>query len=585
MPERFEGGCLSPNTGLENPMLVMSSFRAETHVAQQSRRDKLRVQHSTSTSNHSIQDFQASMLNSVADPDHHPRSLRNYDIVYDPSTAIFSSEMLNFTSSAAAAAATEPSGGGGPSSIENNHHLASHSSSVPASCSYWNKGPSPSQTPGGDWNLVSYASGNQGSQLFVGGVKEGNNISSSSPSYIKPPPYSHLHDLSTQEGNPQKQHYGELHYNPTVFYQNAIPDVVPSSSSSSGFEMAGQGSWVDAGNELLLLPSFGNVGQTAWMNRPTAGSGGGAAEGSQQWVGDHDFVAEKREGGGGGGLSLSLSSHSPSDLRVVAQLEQSPQDSKTGCLGGYYCSYAKSPVGSMSRSLGNSLQSIIVGSSSSDHIRRGGTAGPLGPFTGYATILKNSKFLKPAQQLLDELCSVMGPKRTSEAAGSDRDKGSNASMSCDTATNGETEAGGRGGNSGVSTCSFYSSTEGGSGSGSGSGGSGGGDGGNGGSGGGCQHFRPEFHKKKAKLLYMQEEVSFLASSLIPFCMGVVLGSASRSDFSLLLNFLSLVFLALVFLLGIAMDAYHHPASAKSINKLPPHGRNVDIDNPSSDPSC
>ncbi|CAN6442881.1 unnamed protein product [Victoria cruziana] len=31
---------------------------------------------------------------------------------------------------------------------------------------------------------------------------------------------------------------------------------------------------------------------------------------------------------------------------------------------------------------------------------------PMGPFTGYATVLKNSKFLKPAQQLMDELCNV-----------------------------------------------------------------------------------------------------------------------------------------------------------------------------------
>ncbi|KAK6118105.1 hypothetical protein DH2020_048154 [Rehmannia glutinosa] len=30
--------------------------------------------------------------------------------------------------------------------------------------------------------------------------------------------------------------------------------------------------------------------------------------------------------------------------------------------------------------------------------------GPLGPFTGYATILRSSKFLRPAQVLLDELC-------------------------------------------------------------------------------------------------------------------------------------------------------------------------------------
>jgi hypothetical protein len=31
---------------------------------------------------------------------------------------------------------------------------------------------------------------------------------------------------------------------------------------------------------------------------------------------------------------------------------------------------------------------------------------PLGPFTGYASVLKGSRFLKPAQQLLDEICYV-----------------------------------------------------------------------------------------------------------------------------------------------------------------------------------
>ncbi|KAJ0228882.1 BEL1-like homeodomain protein 9 [Hirschfeldia incana] len=33
-------------------------------------------------------------------------------------------------------------------------------------------------------------------------------------------------------------------------------------------------------------------------------------------------------------------------------------------------------------------------------------SGPLGPFTGYASILKGSRFLKPAQILLDEFCNV-----------------------------------------------------------------------------------------------------------------------------------------------------------------------------------
>ncbi|CAN1253063.1 BEL1-like homeodomain protein 8 [Linum perenne] len=40
-----------------------------------------------------------------------------------------------------------------------------------------------------------------------------------------------------------------------------------------------------------------------------------------------------------------------------------------------------------------------------------GYNGPLGPFTGYATILKSSRFLKPAQELMEQWCggnSVMG---------------------------------------------------------------------------------------------------------------------------------------------------------------------------------
>ncbi|KAK4419015.1 BEL1-like homeodomain protein 9 [Sesamum alatum] len=43
---------------------------------------------------------------------------------------------------------------------------------------------------------------------------------------------------------------------------------------------------------------------------------------------------------------------------------------------------------------------------------------PLGPFTGYASVLKGSRFLKPAQQLLEELCDV-GRGIYSEKMGAD----------------------------------------------------------------------------------------------------------------------------------------------------------------------
>lgn len=50
-------------------------------------------------------------------------------------------------------------------------------------------------------------------------------------------------------------------------------------------------------------------------------------------------------------------------------------------------------------------------------------SGPLGPFTGYATILKSSKFLKPAQQLLDQLCAATfnGPSFPDASASVDAD--------------------------------------------------------------------------------------------------------------------------------------------------------------------
>ena len=42
---------------------------------------------------------------------------------------------------------------------------------------------------------------------------------------------------------------------------------------------------------------------------------------------------------------------------------------------------------------------IVLRSSSSSLV-------PLGPFTGYASVLKGSRFLKPAQMLLEEVCDV-----------------------------------------------------------------------------------------------------------------------------------------------------------------------------------
>lgn len=44
--------------------------------------------------------------------------------------------------------------------------------------------------------------------------------------------------------------------------------------------------------------------------------------------------------------------------------------------------------------------------STSNEVSRSTSSLPFGPFTGYASILKGSRFLKPAQQLLEEFCDV-----------------------------------------------------------------------------------------------------------------------------------------------------------------------------------
>ncbi|XP_018447293.1 BEL1-like homeodomain protein 9 [Raphanus sativus] len=49
------------------------------------------------------------------------------------------------------------------------------------------------------------------------------------------------------------------------------------------------------------------------------------------------------------------------------------------------------------------------------------SSGPLGPFTGYASILKGSKFLKPAQMLLDDFCSVSRAVYTEQNIDDDED--------------------------------------------------------------------------------------------------------------------------------------------------------------------
>ncbi|XP_038990798.1 BEL1-like homeodomain protein 9 [Hibiscus syriacus] len=85
----------------------------------------------------------------------------------------------------------------------------------------------------------------------------------------------------------------------------------------------------------------------------------------------------------GQGLSLSLSSHNTHQNNLSMALNLQRYDSAI-------YSDKVTPTGYVA--------------STSNEVSRSSV--PLGPFTGYASILKGSKFLWPAQQLLEELCDV-----------------------------------------------------------------------------------------------------------------------------------------------------------------------------------
>lgn len=199
---------------------------------------------------------------------------------------------------------------------------------------------------------------------------------------------------------------------------------------------------------------------------------------------DHGALASETQG-----LSLSLASKPLAEMHVTGH-SQFDRD-------GYHNCPNQTPQ----------LRAKLV-----TDLRR--AVGPLGPFTGYATILENSKFLQPAQQLLNEFCSVVtgGSKFTQQAecdrhlVANERSNpvGGRAGHYDGGVIGGNGSLGVRGGNSEVSSSSFYSSTEG---SNSNAGGAG--------SGGNCSvQQRPEIQQRKVKLLYLQEEVSHSVANSI-----------------------------------------------------------------------
>ncbi|KAG6629447.1 hypothetical protein CIPAW_14G085300 [Carya illinoinensis] len=479
--------------------MEMSSFRPDLHVAQQSRRDKLRVPQGSNPTLR-LEDFPDNLeqlpFNLRLNPDLvQVRNVNNASLLYDPT--VYSPEMVNI-------------------SMKSNVISMQRDA---MNCGDWKSLGSQQNC---DW-MVSYASGSVGSEsntpspMFFGEVS---NISAY-PKYMKPS-YNEFQDVRSPLKNPcseisgqdGQKHSREMPFT-SVVYQNSFQDgFLSASNRTHGIEMAShvqqnvrdtaRGTWAEGVNELALLPTYGNQSDvlcfndsSAWTNRPVGNC--------HQWGGQLGFPVKKSDGelrnivsdSNPQGLSLSLSSNSTSKLPVAqfgegcgsedlhsrATVSKDPQDLKA-MKSGYFCAVAKPSI--ISKGCGKPLEDI-VGISSNTYRN----TGPLGPFTGYATILKSSKFLKPAQQLLDELCGTSGSKITKTCELSVRMSGEVRS-SGDALNATETEVGPIGNNSGASSSTFYRSNdingEGRVASSS------------------CESLWPEYQQKKAKLIYMQEEV-------------------------------------------------------------------------------
>ncbi|RHN60701.1 putative transcription factor Homeodomain-TALE-BEL family [Medicago truncatula] len=121
--------------------------------------------------------------------------------------------------------------------------------------------------------------------------------------------------------------------------------------------------------------------------------------------------------------------------------------------------------------------------------------GPLGPFTGYATILKNSRYLKPCQELLEECCCFV---KSFENNNNNVPKWVSRDVVGCSSSGGVDEKGSS--NSGGSSSMLYGSKE----------KENSGDGGIGNNfclSSSASSSRPECQKNKAQLLYMHDEVT------------------------------------------------------------------------------
>ncbi|XP_027343378.1 BEL1-like homeodomain protein 9 [Abrus precatorius] len=486
----------------------MSGSRPECHVAQEIRREKLRIHNS---SQH-LHEFPSNLEQLSLHPGFNlglveVRNVRNANMLDEPEPAVFSSEMPNFSTASNPLGAPRNAleyhqelGAAEPSSrlMMNNqygsfpHSISAIHSSQKEQCELRNFGNwrNSASHQGSDW-FVNYASSSlvNGSNAIANSflVSELDNVAG-------------YNELNVQFGNASDEMGGtEIHkqlggsQNPppssSPLFQNALQDIVKSASiSAHGQDMAsltqqnGHGVWVGNASGVEIQPSYVNQPNQlrfGWTNRTI----------------DNTMMNDSNPQS----LSLSLSSNAQSKPSVSQIEERSASDDlQSGCgnisKDPQCLKHMKSIVkpSMISRDCGKSLFQDTVGMHSKSTSYR--NVGPLGPFTGYATILKNSRFLKSAQQLLDEICCFSDSKLAKACDVSERVYGEvSASTSIDTVTVNETGVTAIGCNSGSSPSMLYISKE------------------NRAVWGVGSSFglssRLDYQQKKAKLLYMQEEVT------------------------------------------------------------------------------
>eukprot|EP01018_Ginkgo_biloba_P020179 Gb_23074 [translate_table: standard] len=459
MSERLEAGCIESPI-LDLSLLRMNQFRPQPHIAHQSRREKLRAQASSfapqggyqsdtsgfsdfsnihqpspSITNQRLHQAQqtSEITTSARGYSAHPTEIGGEMQAYD-TDHIMTSEMHNL-----------------PSGIEllgfpsKNPFLQAASGGDVASrpammgISYQSLG-NPGATSVGNWKSLDgqengsnsgWAPGIIASNTIQGFPSSGygaQNISNPMP-IAAPTSANMLHDTHSTngmvtQGFESQKNFAEVPLHFPTFTQNALSIVSEGNPSSQTVTESTQTQWQSCGSDLpgngnlqhnqqFIFPQFNNA--LNWANRH------GGSQSAAHWSRE-PFVENKVDEAlteyvssgadvSGKGLSLSLSSHQPSEIHLqgvahhtnVLHMGGDGKAIKSGNLQGadhgigYFPSYSRDGMAGK-----GFLNSIQAGGRPTMHMN----AGSLGPLAGYGGGLKNSMYLKAAQELLYEFCNV-----------------------------------------------------------------------------------------------------------------------------------------------------------------------------------